>query len=273
MNILNKLRWELQSLMTQRSIKGHEFGVLRFCCNICGRSNEARMSNLERENRSCLHCGSTVRFRSVISALSKELFGKSLALPDFPVNKELTGAGLSDWFGYAAPLAQKLNYTNTFYHKEPRLDITDIDPALEGTLDFLISSDVFEHVAPPVSRIFKNAAALLKPGGVLVLTVPYRASGQTSEHFPELHDFKIEQHDNRRVLRNKTLDGREQVFEDLVFHGGAGMTLQLREFSKDSLIECLEKAGFHSITIHNEPDFEHGVHWKHNWSLPITARK
>ncbi|MGH9903496.1 MAG: hypothetical protein ACRD68_16940, partial [Pyrinomonadaceae bacterium] len=78
--------------------------------------------------------------------LSTELFGESLALTDFPERRDISGIGMSDWDGYAAPLALKLGYQNTYYHQEPKLDITSIEPALESTLDFIISSDVFEHV-------------------------------------------------------------------------------------------------------------------------------
>ncbi len=165
--------------------------MLRFRCNLCGRDNEESLSGLERENDSCIYCGSTVRFRSVISLLSRELFGQSLALPDFPVRKEIRGVGLSDWFGYSKGLSKKFDYTNTFYHKKPQLDITDINPSMKGTLDFLVSSDVFEHVAPPVPRMFHNAAALLKANGILILTVPYITTGPTQEHFPELHDYQL----------------------------------------------------------------------------------
>jgi hypothetical protein len=137
-------------------------------CNICGALCHTPLSALWRELPSCPSCQSTVRFRAIVHLLSMELFGKSLILDDFPVDKAIRGAGLSDWEGYADRLAQKLEYTNTFYHQAPKLDITNIDPAQEGTLDFLICTEVFEHVPPPVSTAFANAWRLLKPSGVLI---------------------------------------------------------------------------------------------------------
>jgi hypothetical protein len=43
-----------------------------------------------------------------------ELFGQNLTLANFPVRKDIRGVGLSDWLGYAIPLAKKFDYTNTF---------------------------------------------------------------------------------------------------------------------------------------------------------------
>ena len=156
--------------------------LLRFRCNICGHRSAYPRNQIMRDIQSCHFCGSHVRWRSVIHALSLELFGKSLALPDFPYRPDILGVGLSDWEGYASRLAKKLQYTNTFYHQEPFLDITDIGPA-PPQYDFLISSDVFEHVCQPVERVFQNAYKLLKPGGLMILTVPY-VEGRTTEHFP-----------------------------------------------------------------------------------------
>src|SRR5208337_5051049 len=79
---------------------------------------------------------------------------------------------LSDWGGYAAPLALKYRYRNTFFHSEPKLDITNPPDSMRGSLDFLISSDVFEHVLPPVSKAFAGAFDVLKPGGHLILSAP-----------------------------------------------------------------------------------------------------
>jgi len=161
-----------------------KFGCLTFQCNICGAACEYPMLDLGRETPSCRNCGSTVRMRSIVHLLSMELFGQSLVLPDFPTRLDIRGMGLSDWNRYADPLAQRLSYTNTFYHQEPRLDITRIDPALEGSLDFLISTDVFEHIVPPISVAFANVRRLLKPDGVFIFSVPYTLDADTWSIFP-----------------------------------------------------------------------------------------
>lgn len=254
----------------------HRPGSLSYRCNVCGQACQSRVIELGREQPSCPRCRSSVRIRAIVHLLSMELFGQSLALPDFPLRPRIKGIGLSDWEAYAEPLAKKLGYTNTFYHQEPRLDITaGVDPALEGTLDFLISSEVFEHVAPPVSVAFNNACRLLKPGGVMIFTVPYvNAPGTvTREHFPDLHRYELVKEPQGYVLKNVTRDGIAQTFDQLVFHGGDGATLEMRVFSERSLLEEFAQAGFDSVKIYREPNFEHGIYWTHSWSLPMTARR
>ena len=181
---------------------------------------------------------------------------------------------MTDWEGYANTLAAKFSYQNTYYHQEPRLDISAVEiPAPLLGNDFIISSEVFEHVVPPASRAFENVSKMLKPGGLFILTVPYTNKKETIEHFPELYDFTVVEDDKAFVLRNKTREGVIQEFRNLVFHGGPGTTLEMRAFSENSIIQHLRNAGFHAIKIHREPDFAHGVWWPQPWALPISARK
>jgi SAM-dependent methyltransferase len=249
-----------------------EPGCLSFRCNVCGEPGAAKVTDLDREKPSCANCGSTLRCRAIVQILSVELFGLSLALPDFPVKPEINGLGMSDWDGYAVPLAKKFNYLNTYFHQEPKLDITTLDPALEGKYDFVISTEVFEHISPPVTSAFENARKLLKPDGVLIFTVPYWTQKQTIEHFPELHDYEIIESDGHHILRNTTKDGIVQIFDKLIFHGGPGTTLEMRLFSEASLLENFKQAGFYNVKTYQTPDFEHGIYWNHAWSLPMAAR-
>ena len=84
-----------------------------------------------------------------------------MPLVDFPLSKELKGIGMSDTGEYPNYLEKKFSYQNTFYHKEPRLDITDISDREEEKYNFIISADVFEHLNPPVSKAFVNTKKLL----------------------------------------------------------------------------------------------------------------
>lgn len=264
------LRHWLRAITTDS--RREEFGSLIFRCNICGSACCAPIEKLQRETPSCECCGSTVRTRSIIHVLSLALFGESRVLPDFPVDRKVRGIGLSDWDGYADGLARKVDYTNTYYHKEPRLDIGATDQPLAGSLQFLISSDVFEHVAPPVDRAFANAARLLRPGGVFVLTVPYTLNAETVEHFPELHSYEVVEQRGEQILLNTTASGQEQIFKNLVFHGGDGSTLEMRVFCETAVLAHLQKAGFKDITVHRGPEFKFGIYQPQTWSLPISAR-
>lgn len=259
----------------QNSLKGwympHAEQV-SFRCNICARQSRVTMAQLTREEPTC-RCGSSVRLRSIVHVLTLELFGKSLAIPDIPLRRELVGIDMSGAATYAERLAGRIGYVNTFLHKEPRLDIVSLNEEWLSRCDFVISSDVFEHVAPPVSRAFDNTLLLLKPGGVFVLTVPYTKTGQTVEHFPELYDYRLERREGNRILVNRTLDGRIQEFNDLVFHGGEGETLEMRVFSELGVLSELARAGFSDIRVHEEPCSEFGIVWPQPWSLPISARR
>ena len=197
---------------------------------------------------------------------------QSLSIPEFPVKPNIKGIGMSDAAIYAVPLEEKLGYTNTYYHKEPMIDITSIPAHMEETLDFIICTDVFEHIEPPVSHAFENARKLLKPNGVLIFTVPYNKEKRTKEHFPDLYKYEILKEDGFYILKNTTRDGIEQIFNNLIFHGGPGATLEMRYFSESSLTENLRDAGFANVVIYKEPVFEHGIYWDCDTSLPIAAR-
>ncbi len=243
-----------------------------FVCNLCGRSNTVAVEALARETPSCAGCGSTVRFRAMAHLVLRELGLPDVPLAALPTRRDVVGLGLPDAAAYAVPLAQRFDYTNTWYHTEPRLDIAAIPDARAGTLDFLVASDVFEHVVPPIGRAFRNAHALLKPGGVMIFTVPFSLDADTVEHFPELHDWRIVVEDGRHVLLNRTADGRAQRFADLVFHGGPGSTLEMRLFARDALLRELAAAGFRDVRLAAEPCVEHGIVWPEPWSVPVVAR-
>ena len=193
---------------------------------------------------------------------------------EFPQRPDLVGWGVSDWHGYAQRLPSSLSYTATYLHREPHLDIAAPPADESGTLDFLIATDVFEHVAPPVQAAFDGAARLLKPGGLLVFSVPFSIKiPRTEEHFPELHDFHIcAGDDGTRRLHNRTADGRQQVYDKLKFHGGEGLTLEMRKFAFDDLLQHFDRAGF-DVTLHGEDAPQWGIVWTQGWSVPMIARR
>jgi SAM-dependent methyltransferase len=246
--------------------------LIPFTCNICGQPGRALADRFDREISAC-PCGSTVRVRSAVHWLSVALFGRSIPLPEFPHDPSITGIGLSDWSGYADALAERLGYRNTWFHIEPRVDITAPPEGLLGSLDFLISSDVFEHVPPPVDRAFQGAAALLKPGGWLVLTVPYKLTAETAEHYPEMQDFAVAELGGRRCVVVLNRNGSLMLDPEPVFHGGAGVTLEMRMLSENDVLAHLASAGFEDVQIKCEDVPEWGIYHKRDFELPILARK
>jgi SAM-dependent methyltransferase len=248
-------------------------GSETFTCNICGTTCQRPAEPPGREVASCSACGSTVRLRSLIALLSREIFGVELALPEFPVLKGIRGIGMSDPPELAQRLAEKFEYTNTFYHEDPRLDIANLGQEHLGRYDFILSSEVLEHVPPPVELAFANLNRMLKADGLLLLTVPYTIDGRTAEHFPELHQYALSAPGERTVLVNRRRDGSIEVFENLSFHGGGGSTLEMRVFSEPSLKETLATAGFGGVHIASQEVPEYGIRHEDAWSLPIVGRK
>ena len=127
---------------------------------------------------------------------------------------------------------------------------------------------------PPVSAAFEAAFRLLKPTGLLLLTVPYSFETATAEHFPELHEFGLARVGDRMVVVNRTRDGRMQVFENPIFHISFGSpALEMREFSENELRQMLAAAGFVDIRIYSEEYAPYGIVHAEACSLPIAARK
>ncbi|MGA2182751.1 MAG: methyltransferase domain-containing protein [Bryobacteraceae bacterium] len=246
--------------------------IIRFHCNVCSAANTKSYEQMDREKPSCDHCDSNVRFRWIVHAVSEALGDRSLPLKRFPVRKDISGLGLSDWEGYAGPLARCFNYTNTFFHTEPRLDIGNLPEDRKGRYDFVIATEVLEHVVPPVDAALVNLCQLLKPNGIAFITVPW-IGDVTQEHYPDLFDYQIVQKNCRWQVHNRTRDGRMEVFEDPVFHGGPGTTLEMRLFSGADLVRRLEKAGFAKVEICRPTVREYGIIFQETWSLPMIAYK
>lgn len=214
-----------------------------------------------------------MRLRALALLISEELAGAPMTLPNLPVIRTMQGIGMSDPDFLAAALEPKFRYVNTYYHKPPYFDVLSPESGEDGRYDFVVSSEVLEHVPDPVDRAFQNLAKLLKPGGVLLLTTPYRLGEVNSEHFPKMQDHAVVELDGRWVLVHRDAEGNIRTHEDLVFHGGDGSTLEMRVFSESGLKKLLGDAGFTDIRIAggNQPEF--GIYQTDPWSLPIAARK
>jgi SAM-dependent methyltransferase len=245
--------------------------VVSFHCNLCGSPNSTPLSQLSRETPSCIVCGSNVRFRAMAHLVCGEILGRAVALPQSESRRDITGLGLSDVAAYAHPLAAKFDYENTWFHTEPQLDIANVPPERFGRYDFVIASDVFEHVAPPVARAFANARKLLKPGGKLIFCVPFCFEPDTVEHFPDLHAWAIAERNGAWQLTNTTVAGEKQTYDNLIFHGGPGTTLEMRLFSKAGLEREFLDAGFARVRVAAEPYLPFGIYWQEPWSVPMVA--
>ena len=261
--------WHFSRLPKPRGVPA---GTLEYHCNICGRPNAIDLAAMERETRTCLGCGSTLRHRSVVATLSRQLFGgRSLPLDAWEGVGDVSVKGVSDADLIARALARKVSYTNTFLHRQPRLDICAPAPEHVASCDVLVCSDVLEHVPPPVERAFEGMRKIIRDGGFLIVTVPCTALEATAEHYPNLHEYRIVERGGKPFLANRTADGRLEEFGDLVFHGGPGETLEMRSFALRDLEGHLSRAGFSTVEICAQPDFRHGVYWQRPYDMPIVA--
>ncbi len=244
--------------------------MVEFICNVCGSRNN--IAEFATEPASCA-CGSNVRTRALIHLLSMELFGRSMMLADFPRLKSIRALGMSDKPCYASILQEKFDYQNTFYDREPRVDFSKPHPDLYGTLDFVVSADVLEHVAPPVEATLTEVFRMLKPHGFLVATVPCSSDETLLEHYPDLHRYRILPLGGTPVLVNRRRDGHLEVTDRLVFHGGDGATLEMRQFTVPALYEKLLTAGFTDARLFNENVPEIGILFDYDVSQPLIAAK
>jgi hypothetical protein len=244
--------------------------MVSFTCNLCGAACE--VEDFATEPASC-SCGSNVRIRGLIHLVSMELFGCSMVLADFPQLKALRVLGMSDQECYARLLQEKFNYTNTYYDREPRLDFTESHPSLYGAFDFILSADVIEHITPPITHALHEMCLLLKPHGFLGLTIFCTPQGEIHEHFPELHEYRVVPLGQSMVLINRRRDGALEIRDDLVFHGGSGATLEMREFGIPALQSELSASGFRECEFLTNNIPEIGIMFDHDVSQPLIARK
>jgi hypothetical protein len=244
-----------------------------FRCNVCSAENQMPEGGFTRDEASCDECNSSVRLRALLRTLSIELFNAALALPDFPKVKSIRGLGMSDNGKCASLLSEKFDYRNTFYHQEPRFDAAQPATAERGLYDFVLASDIFEHVAPPVEQSFRNVIGLLKPNGFLAMSVPYSIEDTAREHFGGLHDHSVVKAGEHLALVNRSRDGEWQVFDDIILHGGQGATLELRVFSEADLRRLLAAVGCGMVNFIAEDYPPFGITHQKNYSLPVVAGK
>jgi 2-polyprenyl-3-methyl-5-hydroxy-6-metoxy-1,4-benzoquinol methylase len=124
----------------------------------------------------------------------------------------MKGIGMSEWDVYARILQHKFYFINTYYHQEPRLDITSDDWQRYSDLDFVICTEVFEHILQPLEVGFRNMRQMLKKNGVLVFSAPFTGAPQTTEHFPGMTNFVTCQVGDRWLVVSRKADGGYDVY-------------------------------------------------------------
>ena len=148
---------------------------------------------------------------------------------------------------------------------------------IQNTRLILRLINVFEHIDPfpSIQIAFNNLFRMLKCGGFIIFSVPFTYD-EHKEHYPNLYNYKIEMNkDGEYILHNITIDNKIEIFNNLCFHGGPGNTLEMRLFSKKSIISFLEKSGFVDIVFYEiDKDMNnYGIFYENKCSLMISAKK
>jgi SAM-dependent methyltransferase len=238
-------------------------------CLCCGSTFEG--SAPEREGLVCPSCGSISRDRYMTLAV----LGAVAAVSRHNSDPRLRIIGVSD----SEVLSQSMRrlfgdqYENHQFHEPPLLDLCAVPASMWRSADIVTCSDVLEHVPSPASRAFEGLSSLLKPGGVAVLSVPHGLADPHQEHFPPLTETRIDRtQEAQPVYVGVDEVGTSRTFTGLVFHGGAGETLEHRVYNLASFERELLAAGFAQAypLLRDHPGF--GAGWE-PWSRVWTAVK
>jgi len=110
-----------------------------------------------------------------------------------------------------------------------------------GTLDLIVSNDVFEHVPNP-PEAFAECARVLKDGGVMLATIPFHQNNDVS------------------IIRSKLVKGKLEHILPPAYHGNpvsAEGSLVFTDFGWD-IIEDLRSSGFSDVKVEIFASLEYG---------------
>jgi hypothetical protein len=232
-------------------------------CPMCGTNLSVENREWHRELGRCVGCGLNARLRGVIVALSLEIYG-DLACPliERDMRKDVRVLGISDNEEYATLLTSKFEYLNTFFHREPYLDICDIECCARYQENrVVICSDVIEHSRLGPMAVIRNQLTMLAQGGVIILSAPTFEMDDSIEWYGALRSYSVEGNGDRPRLRWVNLRGQEFLDPDPIFHGGAGAAVELRLLSHGQVLAIAPYLGAEARTLEFDPC------WGYSWPL------
>jgi SAM-dependent methyltransferase len=236
-------------------------------CSICGKILFFKV--LSREGNRCKNCGSYWRTRSVIDAISlKYRFDKRVAFKNINPDFSLKTLGMTDSTSITTTMPTKFMHVNSFYNDFPKVDLLNLSKELHECFDLVICSDVFEHIPNNIEKAFMNLYTLIKMNGLLVFSVPLvKVSDKTydidldpkrselnkihKEYYPGLTNWDHNVSNNS--IRWEDSNSEIHINNEPEFHGGDGLTLTFRLFSKDSIESFLRSVGFRGIELFVNP--------------------
>lgn len=152
------------------------------------------------------------------------------------------GLGISDNPEMAKFFRRCFNYSNSELDVNPIVDLLNPPESLSGLYDFVICSDVLEHVPPSPDRAIVSLASFLRPGGIAMVSVPV-SGGDTDEYYPGIVSWSME----NGALHWTDTAGTTHIDPDPEIHGGDGLTIAFRTWGAEDFERAVLESGFSSI--------------------------
>ena len=229
-------------------------------CVACGSGSGFRIAWIDgkpphslRESLACINCGSNARQRAAATAMLRELastprpriYLTEQASPLFiALYRRFPGLAGSE---FQPSLAKRLKLSAWLWRQRVwtwvrHRDATALDFA-DASMDAILCLDVLEHV-PDFRAALREFARVLKPGGALLLTVPWYWTNAES----------------REIARMRSDGGIDFLQQPPEYHGDplGGGVLCFHHFGWD-LLDAMREAGFAEAEALRVSDPEHGL--------------
>jgi SAM-dependent methyltransferase len=153
-------------------------------CTVCGRLTIFFCLDRDsfRNSMICLFCRSASRNRHVAQAILDIVGGGGTSIADLPATGEITIYNTAEDDCFSGVLRDYDSYFSSCYKDglapgteiSPRTSCQNIEALTyaDGSFDFVITEDVFEHVRHP-EKGFREIFRVLRPGGYHIFTVPF----------------------------------------------------------------------------------------------------
>lgn len=222
-------------------------------CGVCGARGRFRGAASMREGLSCAHCRCNARQRAAAALLLASLPTRAMGARVYATEQvtplhlalrrrvgRLVGSEFVHSWLQRMRLSQWL-WRQGAWEWVRREDVTALRFA-DASLDGVISLDVLEHV-PDYRAALREFARVLKPEGVLVLTVPF--------HHTRAESTQIAEFDS---------DGRLHHTGEPEYHGDplSGGVLCFHHFGW-SLLDAMREAGFSDAQACRPQSMEAGL--------------
>jgi SAM-dependent methyltransferase len=201
-------------------------------CTICGHNGPFLNPEQTREGTQCRNCGASSRHRAVVHTLGMILGRPGTPLFQWKPDRSVRILESSARGSYPAMMKELFEYYATEYDEKKIAE--GVQPTEyadfqrlhfpDNHFDVVIASDVFEHVRNDELG-YREIFRVLKPGGSLLLTVPY-------------------DHERPQTIVRVDTSGPTDVHVlEPEYHGGGGLTLAYRNYGRD-LLDLLGRAGY-----------------------------